>query len=257
MDLRQRLQRVLQILEDAESNGALCDLERDIVLGELREVYTELKFSDERNECVAKIPVIPANVEPEVAPEPEPEPEPEVEPEDDAEEPEVEVEILFDEEAEEEQNVVETAAEPNEQPNEQPNDESKEQPKEELSSLVSHISSKKSSPLLSLYEDDPAPIVGEQFHEQTSLADTIACPKGVAESAPVASLREAIGVADKFMLIRELFGGDSVAYDSAIDALDRQPSFDDCIIFIAEHYAWSPNSQATKFVMDLLQRKYN
>jgi hypothetical protein len=99
-------------------------------------------------------------------------------------------------------------------------------------------------------------VLGEQFHESPSVADTIACPKGVAESAPVASLREAIGLADKFMLIRELFDGNAEEYDKAIATLDKQPSFDDCIIYISENYTWSPNAQATKFVMDLLQRKY-
>ena len=127
--------------------------------------------------------------------------------------------------------------------------------KDELSSFVSRHSSK--SALLSLYEDAPTPVLGEQFHESPSVADTIACPKGVAESAPVASLREAIGLADKFMLIRELFDGNAEEYDKAIDALDKQPSFDDCIIYISENYTWSPNAQATKLVMELLQRKYN
>lgn len=98
--------------------------------------------------------------------------------------------------------------------------------------------------------------MGEQFHETPSVADAIACPKGVAESTPVVSLRDAIGLADKFMLIRELFDGDSEAYESAIDNLDKQSSFDDCIIFVTENYTWSPNSQATKLMMDLLQRKY-
>lgn len=255
MDLKQRLQRVLQILEDAEREGGLCDLERDIVLGELREAYAELKFSDKRDVCSAEMAVKPLNVEPEIA--------------DDTEEPEVEVELLFEEDVEEEQSVAEKAieptTEPTTEPKEEPKAETKEEPKEEpkaesseeLSSLVSHLPSKKSSPLLSLYDDEHAPVIGEQFHDKASVADTIACPRGVAESAPVLSLREAIGVADKFMLIRELFGGDAESYDAAIDALDRQPSFDDCVIYISENFAWRAQSEATKFVMSLLQRKFN
>lgn len=271
MDLKQRLQRVLQILEDAEREGGLCDLERDIVLGELREAYAELKFSDKRDGCSAEMAVMPLNVEPEIA--------------DDTEEPEVEVELLFEEDVEEEQSEAEKAIEPTTEPTTEPNEEPKEEPKaetkeemktetkeepkeepkadikaepsEELSSLVSHLPSKKSSPLLSLYDDEHTPVIGEQFHDKASVADTIACPRGVAESAPVLSLREAIGVADKFMLIRELFGGDAEAYDAAIDALDGQPSFDDCVIYISENFAWRAQSEATKFVMSLLQRKFN
>ena len=44
MDLKLRLQRMLQIVEEAERVGALADIERDILLGELREAYAELKF---------------------------------------------------------------------------------------------------------------------------------------------------------------------------------------------------------------------
>ena len=262
MNLKDRLQRMLQIVEESERVGALSDLERDILLNDLREAYAELKFGKTENEkrktenddfsVVPTTPTEEIKSEPKPVVEPEEEHEPEVEADD---EPEVEVEIIFDEEEndEEEPAVAEPAvAEPAVA-------ETSNTPivEENLSTLNSQLSTPKRSPLLSLYEDEPTPILGEQFHEKPSVADTIACPKGVAESAPVTSLRDAIGVADKFMLIRELFAGDAVAYDSAIEALDKQASFDDCIIFIAEHYAWAPNSQATKLVMDLLQRKYN
>ena len=269
MDLKLKLQRVLQIVEESERVGALSDLERDIILNDLREVYAELKYSDESRVCETNTPTTPiAPITPteEVKSEPEPEEqyEPEVEPDN---EPEVEVELIFDEEEETENEERETENEEQSEiapinpitldsPIEEPTKESAEQ-EENLSTLNSTLSTPKRSPLLSLYEDASIPVVGEQFHEKPSVADTIVCPKGVAESAPVVSLRDAIGVADKFMLIRELFDGDTVAYDCAIETLDKQPSFDDCIIYIAEHYAWSPNSQATKLVMDLLQRKYN
>ena len=176
-------------------------------------------------------------------------------------EPEVEVELIFEDESDEEEPSVEEPAV--EEPVEESVEESvvKEEPavekEEKISTPTSTLSTPKRSPLLSLYEDTPTPVVGEQFHEKPSVADTIACPKGVAESTPVVSLREAIGVADKFMLIRELFGGDAVAYESAITALDSQSSFDDCLIYIAEHYVWSPNGEGTKMMMELLQRKYN
>lgn len=280
MDLKLKLQRVLQILEESERVGALSDLERDIVLNDLREVYAELKFgitenekqkteNEEQSEIAPTIPIAPITPTEDVKSEPEPEEEhePEVEPDN---EPEVEVELIFEEENEDTENEqAEEETENEEQseiapinpitldtPIEELTKESAEQ-EENLSTLNSTLSTPKRSPLLSLYEDAPTPVVGEQFHEKPSVADTIVCPKGVAESAPVVSLRDAIGVADKFMLIRELFDGDTVAYDCAIETLDKQPSFDDCIIYIAEHYAWSPNSQAAKLVMDLLQRKYN
>ena len=212
---------MLQIVEESEQVGALADIERDILLAELREAYAELKFgkteNGERkteNEEVAEEQVAES-----------------------AEESAAELPI-----------TPTTPITPTEK---------SEEIEDNLSTLNSQLSTPKRSALLSLYEDAPTPVLGEQFHESPSVADTIACPKGVAESAPVASLREAIGLADKFMLIRELFDGNAEEYDKAIDALDKQPSFDDCIIYISENYTWSPNAQATKLVMELLQRKYN
>ena len=243
MDLKLRLQRMLQIVEESERVGALSDIERDILLAELREAYAELKFGQTENgklKIENEADEKPAAVELPIAPSVTSTPiEEEVE-----EEPEVEVELVFDEEIEDEsEEIEEPVAEP-----------AAELP---ITPIAPSTPTPKRSALLSLYEDEPKPVLGEQFHEAPSVADTIACPKGIAESAPVASLRDGIGVADKFMLVRELFGGDADAYEQAISALDAQPSFDDCVIYIAENYTWSPNAQATKFVMELLNRKYN
>ena len=49
MDLKLRLQRMLQIVEESERVGALSDIERDILLAELREAYAELKFGQTEN----------------------------------------------------------------------------------------------------------------------------------------------------------------------------------------------------------------
>ena len=241
MNIKERLQRLLQMVEDAERVGTLAEIERDIILAELREAYTELKFGAESGELKVEHQSLPTPPIAEVA---------ETDDESD-EDNEVEVELIFEDEEE-----IGDSSEEVEDSSEEIGD-SSEEFEENLSTLNSQLSTPKRSALLSLYEEESAPILGEQFHEAPSVADTIACPKGVAESAPGASLREAIGVADKFMLIRELFGGDGDAYEQAISALDAQPSLDDCVIYIAENYAWSPNAQATKFVMELLQRRYN
>lgn len=258
MNIKIRLQQMLQILEDAERNGALSDIERDIILAGLREAYAELKFGVESGELRVENEPLPTPPIAEVA---------ETDDESD-EDNEIEVELVFneednDEEVEEKSEEIEEKIEevvenlstlnsPLSIPAVEPAVE-----KEELSTLNSPLSTPKRSALLSLYKDGPTPILGEQFHETPSVADTIACPKGIAESAPVASLREAIGVADRFMLIGELFDGDAEAYDKAISVLETQPSLEDAMIYIAENYTWSPNAQATKFMMELLQRKYN
>lgn len=336
---------MLQILEDVERAGVMSDLEKDMILADLREAYSEVKFGVVLNESS-----VPAQTEPEPEAEENNEPEMEVElvfaEEDDAEvptesEPEVESEVEpksdieaekpAEEPAEEPsvapvvapiaaaavattataaeavaaevvapvvesavESVVEAATEPIAEPAvetaaepiaEQVVEASAVEPivehvaepvvapieekpvvtetpveEDDLSIVNSQLSANKPhrNAILSLYEEAPA-IVGEQFRDNsTSVADMIASSaKSVALAAPISSLNDAIGVADKFMLVHELFGGDDVAYNGAINALDSLPSFDDCVIFISENYTWSPNSEGTKFMMELLQRKYN
>ena len=91
-----------------------------------------------------------------------------------------------------------------------------------------------------------------------TLADTIAAPTALAEeinNARVRSLRDGIGINDKFLMIRDLFDGDGEAYEEAINALDQMGTLDDCMIHIIENYAWNPDSEGSKFIMQLLERK--
>lgn len=97
-------------------------------------------------------------------------------------------------------------------------------------------------------------------HDVQTLADMIAPRRGMASELrlgePVTDLRRAIGINDKFLLIRDLFGGDGEAYEEAIGKLNAFDDFDECMIHIAENYAWNPNSDGAKFMMELLERKF-
>lgn len=108
----------------------------------------------------------------------------------------------------------------------------------------------------------PGAVLGEVInHDVQTLADTIAPPRDRASellrNEPVTDLRRAIGINDRFLLIRDLFGGDGAAYEAAIDALNGFDNLDDCMIYIAEHYAWNPNSDGAVLLMELLERKYH
>ena len=94
----------------------------------------------------------------------------------------------------------------------------------------------------------------------TTLADTIVTPAPLAEEITMArttSLRKAIGLNDKFLMTRDLFDGDSEAFEEAISALDECETFDDCMIHIVENYEWNPDSEGAKFIMQLLERKHS
>ena len=81
--IKQSLHRVSSLLAECEQSG-MSAIERDLILNELREIYTEVKFGGENREAVEK-----PSAEPLPAPvmEPDPTEEPETE-------PEIEVEII-------------------------------------------------------------------------------------------------------------------------------------------------------------------
>ena len=89
-----------------------------------------------------------------------------------------------------------------------------------------------------------------------TLGESIARAKDISEAAPVASLRAAIGINDRFLLIRDLFGGDAAAYEKAIVAIDSFDNLDDCMVHIVENYSWRSTSDGAKLIMNLIQRKF-
>lgn len=92
-----------------------------------------------------------------------------------------------------------------------------------------------------------------------TLADRISPPlernATLAGGEPVEELRKAIGVNDRFLMIRDLFAGNAAAYEQAIDRLEQFDDLDDCMIHLTEQYAWDPNSDGARLLTDLLERK--
>ncbi|MBO5188342.1 MAG: hypothetical protein J6B59_03525 [Alistipes sp.] len=103
-------------------------------------------------------------------------------------------------------------------------------------------------------------VLGEVIAPVQTLADTIAPPRDVASELrhrePITDLRRAVGLNDKFLLIRDLFNGNGALYEITIRRLNEFDNFDDCMIYIAEHFAWNPNSDGAKLMMELLERKF-
>ena len=106
------------------------------------------------------------------------------------------------------------------------------------------------------YTEPAHQVLGEVIEAPTTIADTITPVESVAEVGSIDTLRGAISVVDRFMLIRDLFGDNEVLYEQTIDLLDKMDNLDDCIIYIAENFVWRPSSDGAKLIMDLLQRKF-
>lgn len=176
----------------------------------------------------------------------EPEPEPELEPE-----PESELEPESEPESELESESVPTAPTPVPEPESKPRISAFDPASDDTDRRTEG-----GMPIASA-----GAVLGEVINPRVqTLADTIAPPRDMASeilhNEPITDLRQAIGLNDKFLLIRDLFGGDGAAFERAIETLNGFDDLDDCMIFIAEHYAWNPNSDGAKLLMELLERKF-
>ena len=113
---------------------------------------------------------------------------------------------------------------------------------------------------------EPAPVaepivvapqrLGDTFGEVKTLADQMARDDN--PTTPfnrITELRQAIGLNDKFLMIRDLFGGDAARYEATIDTLDEFEDLDECIIYIVENFRWNPDLEAAKLLVSLIERK--
>lgn len=109
------------------------------------------------------------------------------------------------------------------------------------------------APVLGEVLGDGAKTLGDVYAGETQ-ADDVASK---AASQAVTSLRSAIGINDRFMIIRDVFGGDDIAFENAITDLDRFTDMDEALLHIHDTYRWNPNSEGTKMIIDLLVRKFS
>ncbi len=94
--------------------------------------------------------------------------------------------------------------------------------------------------------------------EVTTLADSMIDDKSdvrTAAAVPVDDLHKAIGINDKFLMIRDLFNGDERMYENTIATLNEFDDLDECMIYIVDNFAWNPDSDGAQLLMNLIRRK--
>lgn len=102
-------------------------------------------------------------------------------------------------------------------------------------------------------EEQPAAHV-----EKVTLAELLAAENTVdvaTAASSTLSLRQSIGINDKYILMRDLFAGDADYYESAISALDEFDNLDEAMLYIHDNFRWSPNSEGARLLMELLACK--
>jgi len=106
-------------------------------------------------------------------------------------------------------------------------------------------------------EEDYGGTLNQTFRNQSpkaSLAERF-------QNAKVHNLRAAMSLNQKFQFIDKLFGGDSLAFNDALDKLEESQSYEEVKhLFQNEYghrYAWDFNQEETKSFMELVGRKFS
>jgi hypothetical protein len=74
-------------------------------------------------------------------------------------------------------------------------------------------------------------------------------------SGPISSLRAAIGLNDRFLFVREIFGNNTDKYNKVIDHLDKLDTIQQAVDYLKTQLTLQKNDTSMKFV-DLLKRRF-
>lgn len=114
--------------------------------------------------------------------------------------------------------------------------------------------------------ETPKPTLADTFRtEQKSLSDTIiASPADSSISSrlqaqPISDLKAAIGLNERFNFISELFGNDLLGYDEAIKIINNASGVDEAMKFLAElheKYQWNDSIPSLARFTDFVHRRF-
>jgi len=114
-----------------------------------------------------------------------------------------------------------------------------------------------------LLEPEPDPndkkIIGEQFNKEPSLNDRLSSMNNngtKVKSQPISSLKSSIGLNDKFLFTRELFGNVNAKFETTIEAIDNANSIVEAIEHLEQNYKWQRNETSLKF-LELVKRRFD
>jgi len=102
---------------------------------------------------------------------------------------------------------------------------------------------------------DESTVSGEAEAQADEPEPASALASEASEEISPAPLREAVGTGDRFVIIRDLFEGDPQKYDEAMAQLEVFDNLDDALIHIDTNYRWNPASEGARLLMGLLTSK--
>ncbi len=99
--------------------------------------------------------------------------------------------------------------------------------------------------------------------EQRSINDSLAGPVGnkdlsdrLQSSKPITDIFLAIGINDRFKLIKELFNGDAESYNKTINTLNESGNFNEAFEHINSTFNWDMEEESVQMLLELVRRKF-
>ncbi len=111
-------------------------------------------------------------------------------------------------------------------------------------------------------EEKPKEILAEKYQGTASINDNAGSQmkqSGMTTRAtgqPIESISRNIGINDRFLIIKELFGGDSDAYNGLIERLERAPDFNAAFQYVEDTLGEQMEHDGTQILVNLVRRKY-
>jgi chemotaxis protein histidine kinase CheA len=107
-----------------------------------------------------------------------------------------------------------------------------------------------------------AGIVAEKFKAESSINENLAEGRGKDLDSgllgpPIDSISRNIGINDRFLIIRELFDGDSEAFRKLVDTLDNAGDLKAAKQLLEQHFEGRQDHEGISVLAGLVKRRYN
>ena len=105
-------------------------------------------------------------------------------------------------------------------------------------------------------------IVADKFQSKKFVHDNISkknVKKDVSakmQSKPIQDINSAIGLNDRFIFIRELFGNNKEHYHETVQVLNNFDTYNNAVKFLDENFDWEPENENYERLKELVRRKF-
>ncbi len=76
------------------------------------------------------------------------------------------------------------------------------------------------------------------------------------QNRPIRDLRDSIGLNEKFLFIRKLFGNNPDTYNQCIDFLNNASSYQEAEDYLKESFSWDEDNEIAEKLFNLVKRKH-